>query len=522
MPDKKDPWAQYEVQPQANDKWSQYEETPQVQPSTFQNIQQQFDQQTAPNPHDNPVEAVGRRAIKAILAPVAHPVQTGQSILDSIPSNPDVSNIQPTNPIVGRGEEFVNDYEKSPATAFENLGGDAIGGLVYGKMFGGPEKPGLPSLVSPVEDTARTAATRAPVPNPGTFEKSIATVGPDIKRFARESGQPIDQNNSTFQRDPNYIRTLSKVADKYGDQLGAHYDTLRDNASKQGGVNVAGPGQPYKEVSVNALQDMAEKLNTKVDDAMSITDRAERRKALDDLESKGVLGERARVADLLNKTIGDRNGLPSQEISDFRQRISGARNIANQANVADLNLAESEGARARGENPAGGTGRSIGGTVVRLGAKALKGDERVAAGRYLSKAMQDLPEANTPLPKPGSPTTVSPTPRQPVQSLPSIDNSQPSMPTADPAAANALRDRLSAKKLQDASATITNQNSAMQHFLHSTNLEQAAQDAAAARSEVAGAARAKNANAGLQQQVDQRAASLAQGDRLRRGLPPLQ
>jgi len=432
-------------------------------------------------------------------------------------------------PILGPGLDTAADQyaDKNYAGEAGTLTGTAgqLAPLVLGaKSAAAPAE--LPSLVSPIEDTTRHAAATVGVPNPVAFEKSLATAGPDLKRFARESGYPIDQA-SILRHDPNLIRNVSKVADQYATQLGEHYDKMLATADQAGTVDVGTPGHP-KWASASTLDQMARDLNKKVNDAYSIPDRAERMAALQRLQDSGELGEAGRLGKLINETVATRNGLDPDAISQFRQHIAAARDVANQTNMADVNLAQKVGAMERGENPTNVRG-GVTQTLIRGAGKAIKGNEREAAGRYLAQTIGKLPEANTPLPQPTIPTPT-PLPARFTQQLPPIQPPVDVVPTADPAAAQALQARLEARRSANANAASANQTQAQTEFLHSQQLEQAAQAAADERAARAAAARqGRQATQTAQTKLEGEAARTVGRDRARaasantgpRSLPPI-
>ena len=323
------------------------------------------------------------------------------------------------------------------AGAATDVGAAALAGKVATKAL----TPSLTPLTTPLEATARDAAANIGVPNAPKFEESLGVVGPDIKRFAREQGHPIDSGTSVFDRNPNAIRDFSKIADEYGDTLANLYDTLLDNADKGGAVNIGGGG-PTKYASVRELDSYARDLNKKVNGAYAISKYGDRMAALQKLEESGILGEQSRVGDLLNKTVADRNGLQAPEVQSFRQHIAKVRDVADQVNAADQAISGRVGAQERGTNPATGVGYGPMATAARIGGKILKGDERVAAGRHLAQTLGKLPEANTPLPQPQPVTPTRPAPRRSVpQGLTPLDTgtSYPPPNPADIAAQAATR-----------------------------------------------------------------------------------
>jgi hypothetical protein len=341
-------------------------------------------------------------AVDAVTHAAWTPRQAQQQAIDSVQGGQvlPVGNLPPITPAMW------SDYA---AEKTGQLGDMAILGgaakAVGGKIAGYANAQSLPPLVAPIEATAREAGGAIPVPNPGRFEDNIALVGPDIKRFARESGYPIGQKSTIF-HDPHLAWNVSKIADQYASNLSDHYGKLVDAAQRYGPVNIAGSSDPFTPVSVEALDSTAKALNTKVDAAYSLMARDPNagRIALQQLRDDGTLGEQKRIGNLLNDTLAKRNGLDPKQISAFRQHIAASRDIATQTDMADSSMASNVGQRSRGTNPANvrtSSSEGIGGFAIRKTGELFKGNERAAGAHAFTKALQKLPEANTPLPSVG-------------------------------------------------------------------------------------------------------------------------
>jgi hypothetical protein len=226
-----------------------------------------------------------------------------------------------------------------------------------------------------------------------------------------------------------------------------------------------------------------------------------------------LIAEKQALTNRLHSTLAKATGLQPEDIASLRQRAGKLRTIADETSLADAGNLRASGNAAAGKSPLGSGGK-IG--LMDRGLQAIQGGPEIIGNRAIKSALKDIVPRNTPFPELSSPEPIS-APRP----APITGRSTPFRTfdaTPDPAAANAIIERINSRnQLRDLTAA-SNRVAADQEFLKSNELEQSAQDAAAQRSARAEYLReSKRATAAAERKLEGEAARTIGRDRARSG-----
>lgn len=142
-------------------------------PTLLQRIESNWHSNTDPLPSDGTfataVHNIGGRAAQALVSPILHPIDTAKSMLNT----GIVGDVTGNNPLVQRGQELKQEWQKDKPLALENLAGDAIGtslGAGAGDALGSTSAP----MLSRIGENMKGAGGRIIDETAGVLKKDVA------------------------------------------------------------------------------------------------------------------------------------------------------------------------------------------------------------------------------------------------------------------------------------------------------------------------------------------------------------
>lgn len=468
-------------------------------------------------------EQIGGQAIKgaaAIPNMLLHPLDTMHQISPWVENESIGQKLQPAVDAV-KGL-----FTGNPLPA-ENLAGQTIGAVEGGRATAAgagkivralPAIPGVPAfskpisstaIVSPEEQAARGVANAVNVsPNRAQdYIKAAQVELPNVLDYAKRTSNPL-----------NTQLEFSKAAEGNALESRAHYENnvLGPNENHQvkappgygGSALQSGENPANKVTSLRNLDDRIVQINKDLD-----IHKANPGDVRPGLASKADLtAEKGQLTDLLHRSLSDLTGIPKGDIADLRARVGRSWELAHDTNTAVTG-------RGLVENAPGGQtgGLQIPHGIGDLAQKAVnfvRGGPTAIGDRAFQKAIKNFPGKATPLPQPTGPIAMpsAPTGRPPTQPPTQQPYVAPQPNPSDLAAQQQTRannvqqyqnaQARAAKAAEEAEkAAGRNRAAAKQEVIHGTELDQAAQDASAARAQQATEGRLANRAADAQRYV---------------------
>lgn len=398
------------------------------------------------------IHNIGAHAIPAAAAPFVHPLDTLAGAAEATPPGMAIdAALGRPNPVERAAQQFQATAATDVPQAMENAVGDVAGGIEGGRMAAGALgarpiqaatnkvaqvatgakqfiRPATsPAVVAPVEQAAASLAKAVNPPGgiPEGFEDSLRSQTPGIKDYAARTGNPL---NTRWE--------LAKAAAGHGQELNDFYDKEVLGPSADRAVPIEGTG--YQGVSRNGsatLGDIDTRLG-KINDLLRPSyDKASAGATMTALEKSGLQDEANALRSKLYGELANDTGMSPDEIRQLRQGYGQSYDIASKADAARRRV-----------GPGGPIPLTKEG-IIQSALESVQGGRDAIADRGVQSSLQRFNSATSPIAE--------------------------------------WQQRVQAIRAQSAAAAQANQAAAQQEFLHSQQLSQDAQTAAATRGQQA-------------------------------------
>lgn len=203
------------------------------------------------------IHNVGGRAFQGIAQAVRHPIDTVQSIADTVIPLQMLNGEE--HPLQKRVDEFKQDWQKDPRLALENAGGDALGMYAMGKVIEGVDNRVVTPARDRIGDIARSTGEKIAGKVAGRNVDTVIpgdTVTPRQRyEIAKKQGVNLDLAQATNGRIPAMAKTVSEHSmlggSDYEKLQAANYDALNNHT--QGLLNQTAPPMTRVEFGDAAL-----------------------------------------------------------------------------------------------------------------------------------------------------------------------------------------------------------------------------------------------------------------------------
>lgn len=300
------------------------------------------------------IEQVGGQAIKAMAAPVMHPIDTlagaGKTLATAIHYGtgipiPDSLNVAPQ-----AIEGVKHDYAQGGVPlAAENVAGQALGAVEGGRAMA--PVVGVAAKAAPAVDLAqrvkqymKPTSAASIVPRAEFAARRLADAvipaGQDAPNFIKSAQQEVPNILDYAKRTGNPLNTqleFSKAAQGYAQEVRQLYekDVLGPSETKLVRTTGTGFGRrmsegPDTQATLGEIDQRITAINQQLDKPALNADDARRALAT----KKELQNEASGLRDILHRNLSETSGLAPEEIANLRQRVGRSYELANDTDAA--------------------------------------------------------------------------------------------------------------------------------------------------------------------------------------------